>query len=76
MPVEAILSRLMPEPYDLCPRCRAPFESFLRGQVARFGWFGLRRRVWCVICRACKHIVGYEAIPRAASPVVEMDGTR
>jgi len=64
MPMEAIWSDSMPEPFARCPHCRAPFRSFLRGQVARFSWFGLRRRTWAVICWACKDIVGYEEIRR------------
>jgi len=63
MPVEALLLARRPEPFKNCPRCGAPFESFLRGQVARFGWFGIRKRVWAVICWSCKEIVGHEASP-------------
>ena len=45
-----------------CPKCgAAPFDQFLPRQVVRFSWFGLRRRIYAVICRACKDIVGYEA---------------
>jgi len=62
-PIQAITSRSMPPPLVECPNCRYPFEPFMRGQVARFSWFGLRKRIWAVICRACKEIVGYEEIP-------------
>jgi hypothetical protein len=44
----------------LCPNCREPFYPFLRGQVVRFDWFGLRKRIYCLICWACKEIVGHE----------------
>lgn len=45
-----------------CPRCKAaPFDQFLPGQIVRFDWFGLRKRIFAVICRACKNIVGYES---------------
>lgn len=44
-----------------CPKCGAqPFDQFLPGQVVRFDWFGLRTRVFAVICGACKAIVGHE----------------
>jgi hypothetical protein len=74
MPIEAILSRSMPEPFPVCPKCGAmPFESFLRGQVVRSSWYWhrwwFRRRtdIWCVICRACKEIVGHEGIEGGAT---------
>ena len=50
-------------PLKDCPKCKAPFEPFLRGQVYKsflfiFSWpFG---KSSCLICRACKEIVGYE----------------
>jgi len=62
-PIQAITSESMPVPFVFCPCCREPFRPFLRGQVVRFDWFGLRRRIWALICWACKDIVGYEAIP-------------
>lgn len=63
--MQAIWSDGMPVRLRACPKCGAvPLEPFLRGQVARFDWFGLRKRIWCVICRACKEIVDYEEIPR------------
>ena len=67
MPMEAIWSEAMPAPFISCPKCGMPFDPFMRGQVARFDWFGFRKRIWCVICRACKGIVGHEDIrePRA-----------
>ena len=43
-----------------CPRCKKPFVPFMRGQVARFAWFGLRKKTLALICWACKEIVGYE----------------
>ena len=55
---------------DLCPKCLTPFEPFIRGQVVRSSWtfwrFILnrpRRDVFCLICSACKNIVGYEPDP-------------
>lgn len=45
-----------------CPKCGGMFDPFLRGQVARFSWFGLRKRIYCLICRACKEIVDYETL--------------
>lgn len=43
-----------------CPKCGEAFEPFLRGLVRSWwrGWFGMASS--CVICRACKEIVGYE----------------
>lgn len=64
MPIEASIAQDMPVPFRLCPHCTKPFSPFLRGQVARFGWFGLRRRIWAVICWACKEIVDYEEIAK------------
>lgn len=63
MPLEALVSDGMPVPFKDCPKCKKPFDPFLRGQVARFAWWGLRKRIWCLICRACKEIVGHEEIP-------------
>jgi len=63
-PIEALIADNLPNPLRWCPRCRRPFSPFMRGQVTRFGWFGLRRRVWALICWACKDIVGWEAIER------------
>lgn len=64
MPWQAIYVQGEPSPLAKCPKCGAePFEPFLRGQVVRFDWFGFRRRIWAVICRRCKEIVDYEAIP-------------
>jgi len=63
MPIEALLLEGKPTPFLFCPKCHEPFEPFLRGQVVRFSWFGLRKRIWCLICRACKEIVGYETAP-------------
>jgi len=60
MPIEAIALPTKPVVFLSCPACAKPFEPFLRGQVARFDWFGLRKRIWCLICWRCKEIVGYE----------------
>ena len=62
MPIEAIVSEVLPVPFDQCPKCRRAFEPFLRGQVVRFDWWGLRKRIWALICYDCKEIVGYESI--------------
>ena len=57
MPIEAIRSQVMPVPLERCPHCGAePFEPFLRGQVVRFDWFGLRKRIWALICWTCKGV--------------------
>lgn len=64
MPVEALIAVDMPNPFRACPKCGKEFSPFLRGQVARFDWFGLRKRIWAVICWRCKEIVDYEPIPR------------
>jgi hypothetical protein len=67
MPIEAITSQAMPASLQRCPHCNAaPFEPFLRGMVTRtfwLPWTWKRRDIWAVICRGCKGIVGYEAIP-------------
>lgn len=72
MPPEVLELAAAPAPLTHCPRCKAPFEPFLRGQVQRSPWpwwaqllilpcFFLKPRPYCaVICRACKQIVGYE----------------
>lgn len=66
MPIQAITSRLMPQPLQVCPKCNAdPFESFMRGQVVRTFWLPWKWRrtdIWAVICSQCKDIVGYESI--------------
>ena len=66
MPIEALLLEGKPTPFVACPKCGKSFDPFLRGQVARFDWFGLRKRIWCLICRQCKEIVGYEDAPRVS----------
>lgn len=76
MPIEALISRGMAEPFEYCPRCGKPFESFLRGQVARFDWFGLRKHIWAVICRACKDIVAHESIGGDVQLTAPPGGTR
>lgn len=51
----------LPESYHRCPKCgHEPFESFMRGLVVRFDWFGLRKKTCTVICWNCKERVGYE----------------
>lgn len=45
---------------DRCPRCKEKFRPFLRFQVGRCGWFGLRKKTLALICWACKNIVGWE----------------
>jgi hypothetical protein len=67
---EYIRLRDEPPPLVRCPKCGVePFEPFLRGLVysewraflGLFSWlWGKRYPVSCVICRACKDIVGYE----------------
>jgi hypothetical protein len=63
MPVEYVILKDRPSPLDHCPKCGdTPFVPFMRGQVysgARATW---HRPAWCVICDACKEIVGYENI--------------
>lgn len=61
-PIEAVIALDLPQPYVDCPKCGQPFSAFMRGQVVRFNWFGLRRKIWCLICYACKEIVGHEVI--------------
>jgi hypothetical protein len=49
------------ESYHQCPNCgHEPFESFMRGLIVRFAWFGFRKKIWAVICYKCKDIVGWE----------------
>lgn len=53
---------------DTCPNCGKPFEHFhIAGGVYRSGfraWIRSTFLGWpvqfCLICRACKEIVGYE----------------
>ena len=60
MPIEFSLLQHEPEPLSVCPNCRLPFESFLRGQVQSW-WRKLLHMKYCaVICRECKEIVGHE----------------
>ncbi len=75
MPIEAMIAAGMAQPIAQCPKCgAAPFRSFMRGQVARFDWFGLRRKIWAVICSRCKDIVSHEAI-RFPCPACDATGT-
>ena len=60
MPIEAITYQHRSTPYKTCPKCGEDFECFLRGMIVRFSWFGLRKKCFAVICRACKNIVGHE----------------
>ena len=51
----------MVESVNQCPNCgHKPFESFMRGLVVRFSWFGLRKKNWAIICYKCKQVVGWE----------------
>ena len=58
---EAENERLKPigAPRIVCPRCGVR-EQFLPRLVTRLSWWGLRKKVWAVICRECKRIVGWE----------------
>lgn len=53
-------------PLEKCPRCRAAFVPFLRGQVQRGErpwwrpFWGPTRPYCTLICWACKEIVGWE----------------
>lgn len=63
MPVEYGLLKYAPVPHTTCPACNVPFEPFLRGMIqrSRRKWGFLWRQPYCcVICAACKDIVGYE----------------
>jgi hypothetical protein len=61
MPIEAVTLLNRPEPIKECPKCCArPFKSFMRGQVQRSRWFGLRSKYCAIICSECKKVVGYE----------------
>ncbi len=63
MPKEVLELWDAPQPFVRCPKCDAPFEAFLRGEVQRWPrkWLVGPRRPYCaLICRACKEIVGYE----------------
>jgi hypothetical protein len=50
-----------PEMFAYCPNCNAESWQFLPRFVVRRRWFGLRKRIYAVICRACKRVVGWEA---------------
>lgn len=44
-----------------CPKCGLePFEQFIPCHVRRFDFFGLRSKVWAVICKKCKEVVAWE----------------
>jgi hypothetical protein len=49
-----------PYPIKICPKCQSAFSPFLRGLIKSYwrGWF--RMKSSCLICYACKEIVGYE----------------
>ncbi len=65
MPIESLLLKDAPVPFDYCPACGERFVPFLRGMIQRRerSWFGLgSRRAYCaLICWHCKEIVGYES---------------
>lgn len=63
MPIESAQLEGKPSKLTNCPKCDAPFEPFLRGQVQRSArkWIIGPRQPYCaLICRACKEIVGFE----------------
>jgi hypothetical protein len=67
VPIECDLLKDAAVPLRNCPKCAAPFEPFLRGQVQRspigwrWGWPPWYHRPYCaLICWACKEIVGWE----------------
>ena len=68
MQIEAMELKDAPRPIDVCPKCDAPFDPFMRGQVQRWPWpwwklwlpIGKPRPYCALICWHCKEIVGYE----------------
>ena len=60
MPIEFRLLQGKSEPFDYCPKCHEPFESFMRGQVQSWWRKFLAIRYCAVICSNCKEIVGHE----------------
>lgn len=64
MPIECILLEGRGVSLANCPKCEAPFEPFLRGQIqrSRRKWLiGPKRHYCALICRGCKEIVGWES---------------
>jgi len=64
MPIEYTLLQNKPEPLKNCPKCKAPFKSFLRGTVQRSKRFLLifKKQNYCAcICSECKEIVSWES---------------
>lgn len=61
MPIEVLMLKDRPEALRICPACGKAFRAFLRGQIQRLSWFGLRKRYCALICWECKEIVGWEA---------------
>lgn len=60
MNTEYVRLKDAPIPLETCPKCKAPFEPFLRGQVYSFWRSLFGRPSSCLICRVCKEIVGHE----------------
>lgn len=65
MPLEYSALKDEVKPLEICPKCKAIFEPFLRGLVQRmwkrkYIFFGKYEGYCAVICRACKEIVGWE----------------
>ena len=61
MPIECAQLRDAPLPLFYCPKCGvSPFDPFMRGQVQSAWRKFFNRPYCCVICYACKEIVGYE----------------
>lgn len=58
-----------------CPLCRdEPFVPSMYGQVVRFSWFGLRKKVYAVICIQCKNIVGFDRGPPWCRSLLHVSG--
>lgn len=60
MPIECCLLQNQPVNLVRCPNCGEVFEPFMRGQVQSAWRHFWGRPYCCLICRACKEIVGYE----------------
>ena len=64
MPIECTLLKDKPEPFELCPKCKAPFKSWLRGviQIPKRFFFIFWKRDYCACtCSKCEEIVGWES---------------
>lgn len=60
MPKEVDLLKSSPVFYSKCPKCWAPFHTFMRGEVQSW-WRRFFDFPYCaVICLNCKNIVGWE----------------